>query len=266
MAAITKRFINAHRTYDAVVNMVQSGRRGAYVRFSDGEACILSGLSGVDKHQDHTPELEAGLREAAKIIHMDYLVAPAIIAREEMDPKVKKAFPLTRLRWKEIKKHEIFPQSILYSMFWLHGPLCYDHAKAINFLYLVQSKRVGVVCGDHIATRRIARVFGPGTIEIRGNMKCSAPLMDTITEQMREATKKYSIQVWLMALGAPAKVIQARLWVSSRLNTVTVDIGSAIEALTGSPHGKGWSWIKNRLDRAALNESLDKRCGPCPIK
>jgi len=240
-------FHNSHEMIDKIKEIITSRKKGALLRFGDGDLYIAKG--GKSNHQKPDKKLAREMREAFQLDGpsiMKTLPIDCVTLSDEAEymPKGMK----TNLKWaKRFLNHakDLWPSEItdVYST-WSLPFLALQHSDdLVDFFRFLKSSNCCLLIGNSKIPRHlIDTLFGkdchfiktPGRNTYKNIDKFEMKCLENIPDN-----DEYKIII--TSMGCPGRVLQKRLW-KKLDNVFFFDFGSLMDALCG---WKTRRWIRD---------------------
>jgi len=217
-------------------HLIRTARRGAYLRFGDGEVNLLDG-SGPAAAQRSTPLLAEEIREAFALGGPGIMKSLMIHSpRFGIFPGMVPGIHGVTDAWAEKLLSRCYPYFIgqcIYS----HAALAYLSAfeprRAIEFLTLLKAHTPVLVGNENIPPHIVSSLFGD-TIHVKVPAQDAYRDIDRILQETleRATSPGGDWRAVVVAAGAAGKVLQKRLY-RRRVSVFSFDFGSLMDAFCG---------------------------------
>lgn len=233
-------------TIKAIEYMLDHKKRGAFIRFGDGEINILNQKKDSARDQILTNSLAKEMKESISLTG-DGIIKGLMIhsdkfgLEKEMKPGVHK---MSDSNAEQLLKDcfQYFIGNIIYSHPTLHYLIVYKPDVAIAFFKKLKKLNPIFVGGDQNSYSVIKKLFGETTF-IKTPQKNTYSAIDEIENKLinsvKQRNKEYEVVV--LACGASSKVLIKRILKKYSKQIFLLDIGSVIDLF----HGRTiWTWAR----------------------
>jgi predicted O-methyltransferase YrrM len=261
-------FIGTAETLDVIQQSVRSRKKGAYLRFGDGDTYIASG--GNDSYQQGNPQIMQEMIEAFSISDKEVLKAfpfhtenhgkeeGMVVGNHLLEEDVYEGLK------KSIYKFWDFEDDTVYSAVALHQQLNTNPDKVVEFFTSLRRSydECLFVGNKDIEEKTIKRLFGQNTVHIKTPERDAYSDIDRIEKEIKEKKTEGKYTLIIMCCGMSSRVLTKRLYPMA-MRAFFFDIGSVIDAfldqvnysrtwlkITDAP--KNAEYVKGRL--LSLNE------------
>ena len=215
-------------------SMMDQYKKVYYVRYGDGELCVMNGKS--ESHHTASRELKKELRESIRIkdekyiksASLGYLLEPGMRAKVFRIREARLRF-LRKLAWKYTKEKN-FHNPVVFHYLAIYHPDVFLHF--IN-TYIKPKVKMFIGCNDKIAMELL---YGKIDYYVQIPEIQAYYSIDEWWPAVGENARK--CEVILPAAGVASAVIQKRLW-NLDIKTHCIDIGSINDAVEGK-ESRGW--------------------------
>jgi hypothetical protein len=245
-------------TLDQIENSILNNKRGAYLRFGDGDVFLLKGKK--DAYQTNSDLLSDEMKEAFLIqgnhiykclaIHSDffgYEEGMVLGNHKNTDKLALKLFTDSFL---------FFVGSKIYSPVALHFISTIDPLRANSFLKTLKIHTRIFVGNESIEPDYIKLLFGKDTTHIKTPSRNAYNDIERIEKQTIDVINKSNKDFFVIcvAMGCSGRPFMKRIWTRGA-NVFLFDFGSLLDGIVGN---KSRQWLKlNEIDYGLLLKELD---------
>lgn len=222
-----------------VIDIIAQKKKGAYIRFGDGDINIACGQS--DSNQIVTNKISEEMRQVLKM-QGEYVLKALPLNCAEFGGLEKGMFPGNH-EWpysacvsfiKRVTPFWNAPLKDVYSAVALHFMATKDPNFCVRFLQCLKNSNTTLFIGnEHVPNAVKNALFGPNCVHIRTASRNAFIDIDRAEEEsIAELSKDQNYKVVVLAMGCSGKVLIKRLW-NKTDNVFFIDFGSLIDALCG---------------------------------
>lgn len=238
------------KTIQDISNAIENKKRGAYLRFGDGDVNLLLGLDDLLQYSSNTFSHE--MREAFEL-NGDHIYKCLPIHSEKFGKEhdMRPGYHSSSDEWASSILKKCFKYFIgekIYSHVALSYLAASNEDVCIDFLKKIKSTNPIFVGNRDLKTDIVEKVLHPRDY-IKTNPKFSYSEIDRIEKETLKAieTSTDSFILIVIAMGCAGRVLQKRLLAKSNKNIFIFDFGSLLDILNGDE------------TRAWMNTSLSNR-------
>jgi hypothetical protein len=255
---VFKRDIKLKSSIDTLTDIrstIIDKKRGAYLRFGDGDLYLLLGFD--DLYHKANNKLSKEMKEAFKlekgILHKTLPINSKLFGLEEgMKKDMHLISDVDVYKYLKVAKKYIKSNTI-YSVVALHQLSIYNQKFCIEFLNFLKSQAPVFVGNGELNSDLIKKLFSEIHIKTPSNNSYSE--IDRIEQELTDViiNGNNEFRVVVVAMGCAGRILQKRI-IQKGLNVYLFDFGSLLDALNGD-NSRLWIDIAG-MD--SLNTILDK--------
>jgi len=244
------RFHQSERTLMSIMEIIKQKKKGAYLRFGDGDVNLALGKTDMKQTPNHL--LQQEMREALGINGPTVLKALPLHCKEfgGLEPGM---FPGNHESNYELSSNLLttvapfWAQEFnnIYTAVALHFCATNHQASCISFLRFLKAHNCILVGNQYIPQEIRSLLFGPDCVFIPTPEENSYAQINNIEQDCLKAVQERqgSYTIIVTSMGCSGRVLQKRLWY--KLNNVFLfDFGSLMDALCGW-NTRAWIELSN---------------------
>jgi hypothetical protein len=242
-------------TLKTIENIIAQKKRGAYMRFGDGDVNLATGRD--DSFQRKGNRLQEEMIESfslkgpgilkALVIHSEAFGYENEMSHGNHLVPDKKAIELLRQVYPFFVGHRIF------SPVALHYISTYSPAIANNFLKLVKNETILFIGNENIRDENIRKLFNEVT-HVKTPSENAYDKIDAIEKEAEGILKtQEKFGVVILAMGCSGRILMKRLY-KKNYNIFLFDFGSLLDGICGN---NSRTWLKKtKIDYEVLLKDL----------
>jgi hypothetical protein len=254
------RFHQSERTLTTIMNIIKQKKKGAYLRFGDGDVNLALGKADMKQTPNHL--LQQEMREALGINGPNALKALPLHCKEfgGLEPGMfpgnhESNYELSSNLLTKVAPFWTQEFNNIYTPVALHFCATNHQTVCITFLRFLKQSKCILVGNQHIPQEIRSLLFGPDCAFVPTPEQNSYAQIDSIEQDCLKAVEaqqgNYTIIV--TSMGCSGRVLQKRLW--QKLDNVFLfDFGSLMDALCGW-NTRAWIELSN-FDAASFIAAL----------
>ena len=225
------------QTLKKITDLITSETPGAYLRFGDGEINVLNGVGAMEQKGDTgmIKEMDESFRLNGEGVMKSLMIHSK---RFGFSKGMIEGFHLTHDDWATNMFnycYQYFIGDYIYSHTALSYALIYQREKALKLFKLIKSHNGLIFVGNETINKAIIEnIFGESCLHIKTPPKDAFKNIDEIENKIINQLKnKEDYSLIIFAVGPSSNILQKRIF-NKNINAFTFDIGSVVDALSGS--------------------------------
>ncbi|SEP54850.1 GT-D fold domain-containing glycosyltransferase [Flavobacterium urocaniciphilum] len=228
------KLVKAKNTLEEIKQTIEQKRKGAYLRFGDGDVYLLLGLNDLLQKSDkklssemkETFNLNIGVLHKALAINSNFFgFEPGMVENMHLvsDNDALKYYWATK---------KYFKDKNVYSPVALHYTAAFDEDFCVDFLKFLKKSNPIFVGNEFIKPDLVNTLFG--STHIKTPSRDAYSNIDVIEKDLIEALNhdKENFRVVVVAMGCSGRILQKRI-LKKGYNVYLFDFGSLLDAFNG---------------------------------
>ena len=228
------KLINAKNTLEDIKQTIEHKRKGAYLRFGDGDVYLLLGLN--DSFQKSEKKLSFEMKETFNlnigVLHRALAINSHFFGYEPgMVENMHLVSDVDALKYYWAAK-KYFKNTNVYSPVALHYTAAFDEVFCVEFLRFLKNTNPIFVGNETIKDDIVKLLFG--SIHIKTPSRDAYSKIDDIENELIKvlSPNKEKFQVVVVAMGCSGRILQKRI-LKKGFNVYLFDFGSLLDAFNG---------------------------------
>ncbi|WP_187388320.1 GT-D fold domain-containing glycosyltransferase [Seonamhaeicola marinus] len=221
-------------TLNDIKRTIREEKRGAYLRFGDGDIYLMRGLDDI-LHKAN-PKIAKEMKQAFSLnigeLHKALAIHSKLFGFEKgMQEDMHLISDQNALNYLAVT-HKYFNLETIYTPVALHYLSTFDQDNCMEFLRFLKTYNPIFVGNEKVKIEIVKKLFGE--IHVKTPVSNSYDEIDRIENDLIELLnmKKNNFQVVVVAMGCPGRILQKRI-LKKGFNVYLFDFGSLLDALNG---------------------------------
>lgn len=243
------KIFNSIDTINKCESIVKHKKRGAYLRFGDGDLNLAFNIN--DQYQQHNPDIAKEMKVALNLSGKNIIkTLPIHSERFGYDNHMT---PGMHLQSNEAallmlkKVYKFFNPDEIYSPVALHYIYSFDRVRFNSFIRLLNKYTVIFISNSTI-NKLVSKKLFPKSVTIDTSSSNAYDEIDSVERRIIKAiSKNVEYKIIILACGCTSRILAKRLIQSEYDHFFVLDVGSVVDAIAGI-NSREWIKISNRLN------------------